>query len=264
MLEAVILGLAQGLAEWIPISSEGLIVAIKSNFFSGDKTIVDLIRLALFLHFGTFLSALVYFRKDVFNLTKTAFRPKESSEEDRKIFRFIFIVTLVSGLFGFLLLQFIGRFEEKLKLGSVFANTLIALMLFITATLQLSSKKTGLKEEKNLNIWDGLALGIMQGLSVIPGLSRSGLTVSALLLKKFNDTTALRLSFLLSLPIVFLGNLFLNFRSFSVSLELIVALIVSFLAGILTIDILLRLARKINFGYFAIFFGILLLIANFL
>lgn len=261
MLESLILGLAQGIAEWLPISSEGVIVTIKNTFFYQADPIQELIRLALFLHFGTFLAALVYFRKDVRQLVKALLRPKEADEENKKILYFLLIATLISGTLGFTLFKLIGEFEEKLKLGGIFINLLIALMLFITAFLQMKAKNGGLRTAKELKISDGIILGLVQGFSAMPGLSRSGLTVSALLLGKFDDAVALRLSFLMSLPIVLAGNLILNLETFNLSANSLLALTAAFLAGILTIDLFLRLAKKINFAYFTLFFGILVAVS---
>ncbi len=261
MLEAIILGFIQGVAEWIPISSEGAIIAVKNTFFPDGQTLSELIRLALFLHLGTFLAALIYFRKDVWQLLKHLFQPKNSTEENKKVFNFLLIATLISGLLGFALLQLVGHFEEKLKVGSAVINLLIAGMLLITAFLQLKKKENGLREAEDLKLSDGIILGLAQSFAVIPGLSRSGLTVSTLLLGKFNDTVALRLSFLLSMPIVLAGNLALNLEFFNFSTNSVFALIASFLVGILTIDLLLKLAKKINFGYFALFFATLLIVS---
>src|SRR3989339_2261259 len=103
MLEQIILGIIQGIAEWLPISSEGLIILVKSNFFS-QATLGENIRLALFLHLGTFLAALIYFRKDVFSLFNALFNFKKSEAETKKLFRFLIGATLISGILGLTLL----------------------------------------------------------------------------------------------------------------------------------------------------------------
>jgi len=93
----------------------------------------------------------------------------------------------------------------------------------------------------------------------LPGLCRSGFTVSALLLRLFDVQDALKLSFFMSLPIVLAGNIILNFNDLIFSNELIWGLIFSFIFGLLTIDLLLKIAKRINFGYFVLIFGLLLL-----
>jgi undecaprenyl pyrophosphate phosphatase UppP len=85
-----------------------------------------------------------------------------------------------------------------------------------------------------------------------------------LLLRKFEKAAALRLSFLLSLPVVFVGNIVLNFERFSLRIEDILGLISSFVVGILTIHLLLNLAKRVNFGYFVLIFGVLAIISVFL
>lgn len=261
MIEGFFLGITQGITEWLPISSEGIVILVKNTFFASEGGIVDLIRLSLFLHLGTFFAALIYFKKDVFLIIKKAFFPKEN-DGTRKILIFLFIATMVSGIIAFLLIGIVEKFEEIFKIGSRGINILIAAMLFITAFLQLRSKKDGLKKEDDIKIKDGFLLGFAQGLAIIPGLSRSGLTVSTLLLRKFDDTVALKLSFLMSLPIVFAGNLVLNAKMFLGGFHIsdIIALGASFLVGIIMIDFLLRLTRRVNFGYFALIFGSLLMI----
>jgi undecaprenyl-diphosphatase len=99
---------------------------------------------------------------------------------------------------------------------------------------------------------------------VLPGLSRSGLTVAALLFRKFEDTEALRLSFLMSLPIVLGGNIILNATSFELSPVAVWGVVTSFLFGLLTIHLLFRLAKKVNFAWFAVLFGVATIAAAFI
>lgn len=249
MAESIVLGIVQGVTEWLPISSEGIIVLLKVNFFKGSLTLSNLISYALFLHLGTFLAALIYFRKEVLNLA--LFKNKRS-------LKFYIIATLISGIIALGILQILKYVEKELVLGAKGLTLLIGLALLITATVQFK-KRAGLKKEENLKILDGVLLGLLQGLAIIPGISRSGITVSGLLLRKFNDSTALKLSFIMSLPVVLAGNIFLNLDKFVFSLENLVGLIFSFLLGIFTIHILLKLSQKINFAWFALIFGLIII-----
>lgn len=266
MIEALILGFVQGVVEWLPLSSEGTTIAVKSLFFPDNEPLVTLIRLSLFLHLGTFLAALIYFRKDVITVLNTLIKPKSNTFENRQILRFLLIATLISGSLGFSLLTFLSQFEKVLIGGSTYINLVIALMLMITAYLQVRSKNTKTKDSKKLKVSDGVILGLAQGFAVIPGLSRSGLTVSALLLREFNEVLALKLSFLMSLPIVLAGNIVLNADMFvdGVTLNMMVALLASFLAGFLTIDLLLKVAKRVNFAYFTFGFSLLIILATFI
>ena len=259
MLEQIILGTIQGIAEWLPVSSEGILVLIKTNFFA-EQGLEEAIKQILFLHLGTFLAALVYFRKDVLSLIKTLFNYKSANLETKKIFKFLIIVTSISGLLGFVLLKIFVGLESELFLSSKILTLIIGFLLIVTGVLQLKSSNRGNKKTIDLNNKDSLLLGLMQGLTVLPGLSRSGLTISALLLRKFNSKDALKLSFLMSLPIVLGGNIILNLKYFTFSIDLIIGLVFSFVFGLLTISLLLKIAKNINFGYFVLIFGLLVII----
>jgi len=259
MLEQIILGTIQGITEWLPVSSEGILVLIKTIFFAKQE-LEETIKQVLFLHLGTLLAAFVYFRKDVLSLIKTLFNYKLADLETKKIFKFLIIVTLISGSLGFILLKIFVGLESELFLSSKILTLIIGFLLIITGILQLKALNKGNKKAIDLNNKDSFLLGLMQGLAVLPGLSRSGLTISALLLRKFNSKDTLRLSFLMSLPIVLGGNIILNLKYFTFSIELIIGLVFSFIFGLLTIDLLLRIAKKINFGYFVLIFGLLVII----
>lgn len=263
MIEAIVLGVIQGVAEWLPISSEGAIIYVKNNFFQSGIEFQDLLREALFLHLGTFFAALIYLRKEVSKILETLFKYKKAEEEDKKVLIFLLITTFVSGLVGCTVIYSVSKFSDPLKTGGYFLNILIALMLFITSFLQFKSKKGGLKTEKNLTLTDGLILGIAQGFSSLPGLSRSGLTVSALLIKKFDDTVALRLSFLMSMPVVLLGNIFFYYDGFKLTINSLISLTLAFIFGLITIKYLLKLAKRIHFGYFTLIFGVLVIFSIF-
>lgn len=251
MIEQVILGIIQGIAEWLPVSSEGLIVLVKNNFFESGG-IENIIRQALFLHLGTFLAALLYFRKEVLSLTK-----------DKELLKFLIIATLISGIFGYGLIKVFLNLENELSLSTKAITLIIGLFLLLTALFQLKAKMGEYKERKDLNTKDGILLGLVQAIAVLPGLSRSGLTVSTLLLRKFKSREALTLSFLMSLPIVLGGNIILNFNQFSFNSGNLLGLFFSFIFGLLTIGLLLKIAGRINFGYFVLIFGLLVIISVF-
>lgn len=273
MLESIILGIIQGVAEWLPVSSEGLIVLVKTNFFNQGEGVKDLISLALFLHFGTFLAALVYFRKDVLNLLKVLFAYKNSTgeassnsinkkEEDKKVLFFLIITTLISGALGIVFLNYLDELNfDEIENASKIITAGIGALLLITAFLQFKSKKGGQRKSAGLKNSDSIILGIVQAFAALPGLSRSGLTVSALLLRRFNDETALKLSFLMSMPLILGGNIILNLDKFALSVEALAGLVLAFVFGIITIDLFLKLARIINFAWFVLIFGILMISA---
>jgi len=261
MLESFIIGAIQGIAEWLPVSSEGVIFLVKANIFASQDTLSEIISYALFLHFGTFLAALVYFRKEVKILFKSLFNYKKANSKDKKLLNFLIIATLISGFIGILILEFIKRIDVDISSIAQIVTVIIAILLFITAYLQLKVSNSGYRGENNLKTKDALILGFVQAFAALPGLSRSGLTVSSLLMLKYNKKSALRLSFLLSLPLILAGNIVLNLDKFNFNLESFIALASSFIFGWLTIKYLLKLTEKINFGYFVLFFAILTLLS---
>lgn len=257
MFEHFILGAVQGIAEWLPVSSEGMIVLVKTAFFEGGDFEM-LVRLALFLHLGTFLAALYYFRSDVKMLFKETLRYQDASDDHKKLINLIVVATLVSGALGFTLLQAFQDLEHRLGItgkGIMFA---VGVLLLITGILQFVGERAEAKQVKDLHTKDNLLLGIVQGFAALPGLSRSGLTVAAFLLRGFDKAVALRLSFLLSLPIVLGGNILLNLKDgVFFSVEALVGLVSSFVFGLITIEVLMRIARKVRFGWFVLLFAAL-------
>ncbi|MEX0933528.1 MAG: undecaprenyl-diphosphate phosphatase [Candidatus Paceibacterota bacterium] len=265
MFEAFILGSIQGITEWLPVSSEGVLVLVKSNFFSSDVGLEELIRQSFFLHLGTFFAALLYFRKEVIRIIHSLFTYQKAKVEDQKLIQFLLVSTLISGVLGMLLLHFIGEIDSHIDMRSQLINLFVGALLLITAFMQLRAPARGHKNVSNLTLKDAGILGLTQGLSALPGFSRSGLTVSMLLLRNYDKEAALRLSFLMSLPVVLGANIILNAEEMLlISGSSLVGILSSFIFGIITIGLLIKLARNINFGLFVLFFGFLTILSAFL
>lgn len=266
MYESVLLGIIQGIIEWLPVSSEGFVALAKVHLFRSEQTVTQLVDYAVFLHMGTFLAAFIHFRRRVLELLWALVRYRDASLENRKVLGFLLISSAVSGLFGFLLLGMLREIEQSVSLAGKGATLFIGLLLLATALVQL--RRTSAGEQKRtasqLTLVDGLVLGVAQGLAILPGISRSGFTVSGLLLRGINETQALVLSFLMSLPAVLGANIVLNLERFALSLDSLLALAFSFLFGLLTIRLLLAIARKLDFGWFALIFGLLTVAAAFI
>lgn len=257
IIQSVILGALQGITEWLPISSSAVVVFMLSRLYEVTDPGV-LVRMSLFFHMGTFFSALIYFRKEVIALTKKLLRYNYSDTSTKNTIKFLFFATVVSGLVGIVLLKLFVDVTNSLELTGKTISLAIGVLLLFTGVLQLKTKHIGTKRERDLRIKDGLLVGVAQGLAVLPGISRSGITISTLLLKRFNNTTALRLSFVMSLPIVFFGNIILNLEYFAFSTPGLYGILASFVFGLLTIHALMKLSKKINFGWFVILFALLM------
>lgn len=260
ILQYLILGIIQGILEWLPISSSAFTIFTMSNFFH-IQDVNFLLKSALLLHLGTFLAATIYFRKEVKNLITTIFRYKKSSNDKLVLFNFILIATVVTAFIGLVILIILSLFDNLEFTGKIISFA-IGFLLLITGTFQIKTKRRfkGHRKESDLKNKDSFVLGFAQGFATLPGVSRSGITVSTLLLRNFEDTAALKLSFLMSLPVVLFGNLILNYREFAdVSGLAIYGLLASFVFGLATIHGLIKLSKKINFGWFVLVFAILMM-----
>lgn len=259
MFETIILGAIQGVAEWLPISSSALVSLVSINFFGGGA--LESISLALFLHIGTFAAALVYYWREVCAVLKSFFHWKSANKETKQLSRFLSITTVLSLVIAGILFLAGEQILFRLEASGRMLTGVIGLMLLATGIMQIYFRQIGERSIEDQTSKDSLVLGAAQGLAVIPGISRSGITIAALLLRQFKERDALRLSFLMSLPIVLIGNIALQFSSFRVDLELFVGAIVAFIFGLLTIHILVKVARSVAFGYLALLFGIFSLLA---
>lgn len=230
----IFLGILQGIFEWIPISSEG-IVALTSQYFLKEFHPIDL---AIFLHLGTFFAAIIYFRKDWKEVLTL---------KNKDLFYFLIIATLTSLLVSFPLYQ-------SLKKVAIGASLLMIMSfgLFLTSFLEKRRKFFDL----NLNQLAILS-GFLQGLSVIPGLSRSGSTIFGLSLAKKNPSEILKISYMMSAPVILLGSFYLYFKNPLLLREGWISLIFSFLVGISTLHYLIKFSQRINFRKFTLIFALL-------
>jgi len=262
MSEHFWLGAVQGVAEWLPVSSEGALALVWPWIRGSGAPFPEIIRYALFLHLGTAMAVALYFRSEWAHLFGGIRRFNRAPEATRRVLGFLGLSTLISGLLGLLVLRFSISLATHLASGAKGLTLLIGGLLLVTAALQLKAGNRGLRTTSQLKISDGVWLGIAQGLAVLPGLSRSGMTVSVLMLRGMQDTVALRLSFLMSLPIVILGNLLWP-PSGAVPPGAWLAMAVACIVGMLTMHGLIRLSQRISFGAFVGAFGLLVLASAF-
>ena len=261
MFEQVILGTIQGITEWIPVSSKTCVILAKIYFFNSRATLNELIQYSLFLHLGTFFAAVVYFRKDIVNILKALIVPRQADEEGRKILIFLIITTVLTAL-GLLITDQASALAHGARHAKAALMSLIAALLIVTGVLQIRSKTVGKRTPKDLTILDGILLGLAQALATLPGLSRAGITMAALSFRNFDKEHTLKLSFLMSLPVILIGNIVKNHHAiFSFGPQWVGAL-TAFIVGILSIGVLMRFARRVNFGAFLIFIGAVLAIAT--
>lgn len=269
MIEYIIIAIIQGLLEWLPISSSGQVMIITTNLF--DISPEQAYSLSIWLHLGTTLAVLLKFRVDFIEMFKS-FIPKiyEVSEIDIRKRNWLIYATLGTGITAiplYFTFKFIISETFKASQGDII-TLFISGLLVITGIILLQAKKTNFKNSiedipmTNLPK-DSFLSGLVQGVAILPGVSRSGVTVSAILLEKYNQDNALRLSFLMSVPVAF-ASIAVDFIFAEVSIFgildpflIVTTTLISFIMGYLTMELLLRIAQKINFGYFCVLYGMI-------
>ena len=161
MEEAIVLGLLQGIFEWLPVSSQGVIVAVHSLLFDGE--VAEGIGYSLWLHIGTVPSVLVAFRKETAQIVgEVLARPTKPSP----LVAFLVVSTVVSGVVGLPLVLFLTDLSESA--GSA-VMVVLGVALLITGALQITRRNTGARARDDLEVKDGLLAGVSQGLGGHPG-----------------------------------------------------------------------------------------------
>ena len=247
MIEIFILSLIQGVTEFLPISSTShLVIAAKYFDFNNQGLSVD-----VSLHIGSFIAVIFYFYKDIRNFY-----------ENKKLFFQIFISALPVMFVGFFLAE--TNIIEKVRNIETIAwtTTLFGILLYLSDKFQLQKN---IKE--NFNIKSAIIIGLLQILSLIPGVSRSGIAITAARFLRFKRVDSAKISFLLSIPILCAVSIFglkniLTSDSISISKVNLIAILLSFIFSLLTIKYFLKYIKKFSldfFVYYRVAVGVLLL-----
>lgn len=258
-LQAIIMGLVQGLAEFLPVSSSGHLVL--SKFILGAELGTSAL-FEILLHVGTLLAVFVFYWKDVLNLIKEGLllikdsflfvfkRKKFDLYLERKMVVFIIVASIPTAILGLLMEAFL----EDLFLSSVVA---VGFALLVTGTMLMLIRKMP-KSDKTLEEMkgrDAFTIGLVQGIATIPGISRSGSTVTAGLFCGLDKEFAFRFSFLMSIPAI-LGAAVLKMMDVNIA-DLTanagpyaVGMIVAAVVGYASIRWLKNLIQKDQFHYF--------------
>lgn len=204
-IQAILMGIVQGLSEFLPVSSSGHLV-FTSNFYKLYKGLEiaqhtnEEVFFDIMVHLGTLVAVLIFFRKDIMNILKAmwnAFKLHDWSNRDAKLGLYILLGTIFTVIIALPL----KPIAEKL----VFTPSIVGVLLFITGFVLLASEymsKNFKAHKENVDLKTSLMIGLAQGLAALPGFSRSGWTIATGLFCGLDRTTAARYSFLLSIPII--------------------------------------------------------------
>ncbi len=269
IIQAIIMGIVQGLSEFLPVSSSAHLV-ITSNLYKVLKNIpiqeqqTQEIFLDIMLHLGTLIAVLIFFRKDIISIIKaflSAIKTKDFSNQDAKLSLYIIFGTVITVLIAYPL----NTVAEKL----VFAPCIVGILLIITGCLLFFSErysKNLSKKSADIDTKTAIFMAIAQGIAALPGFSRSGLTIAAGLLNKQQRVTAARYSFLLSIPIILGASMLYPLIKIDLNelysynwTSIITGTIVSAIVGYLCIKYFLKFVGKYSlafFGYYCIIIGV--------
>jgi undecaprenyl-diphosphatase len=253
----IILGLIQGLTEFLPVSSSGHLV-LAQHYLPGFQAAP--LPFDVILHVGTLFSLIIYFFGDIRDIVVSFFRRDAAdSAQNRRLGWLIVIGTIPAGVVGLL-------FKDPIE--ALFSNwTIIPYMLIATAVLLFVGERWGRskRELESLGVRDALIIGILQAVAIMPGISRSGSTISGGLMTGLKKEAATRFSFILSIPAVF-GAFILSLGDFTqFDISFIVGAVVACLVGLLAIWLTFRfvVAKRLwIFSLYLIIVGGFIIILN--
>ena len=238
LIEALILAVIQGLTEWLPVSSSGHLVITQKVLGLNPPLIFDVM-----LHIGTLIVVLTVFRKDIVDIIKAVIK-RDFETEEGKLALFIFVGSVPIAIIGFVFYDFFK---------SLFSNLLaVGVAIIITGSLIfVSEKRIG---NRKMGILDSLLIGLAQAVTIIPGISRSGITVATGLLRKIDKTKAFRYSFLLSVPAV-IGATVMESKDLVTgnvdAVPLFLGAIISMVVGYTSLKLLQKIIMNEKFHLFA-------------
>lgn len=226
LIKYIILGILQGITEPLPISSSGHIYIFKAMF---NTVIFNDLNLEIFLNFASFIAILIIFRKNVIDLIKGFFNYiKTNGKENKKEYKYCWMIvlgTIPVGILGVLLKETI----ENLLARNIF---FVGIGFLITAiSLLLVSNRKGKKEDEDLTWKDAVIVGLFQAISIIPGISRSGMTLVGCLACGMSKKSSLKYTFMLYFP-VSVATMALGVLDFQAS-NLDIMMLIYYIAGMI-------------------------------
>ncbi len=252
-LAGLILAVVQGVSEWLPISSSGHLVVAEWLLGHNADFVFEVV-----VHLGTLMAVFVYYGRDIVDIVRALLHRRWKSEHGR-LGTLIGIATIPAAAVGFIFRQIFELTFENLGLVAI-GFGITALVLFITS---LDFERIAFVKRESFGYREALIVGIAQVFALFPGISRSGMTIAAGLLAGLKEKEALRLSFLMSIPVIFGANI-LVIGTQPLPSNLVWATLLSFIVGMTTIHLLLKylLKNKKNLWWFGVYTSILALLVG--
>lgn len=254
MLDIIILGIIQGIAEFLPISSSAHLIIFREIFGLGSN-IGSNIELAfdLALHFGTLLAIVIFFFKELWKLLIDGLT-KGNKTKDGKLFWFLILATIPAGIVGVLFEDVFDSFFRKQLWLIALALIIMGIIIYL-----VDKKSKAYKSMKDLKWYQALIIGCAQVFALIPGFSRSGTTITASRALGLDREDSAKFSFYLSIPVVAGATLFSLIKDNTITIiseNLMIfgiGILISFIVGLLCISFLLKYIKKNDFKIFMIY-----------
>jgi len=248
IINAIILGVVQGLTEFLPVSSSGHLEIAKKIL--GEEIVAEKsLLMTVVLHFATALATLFVFKNEVLSITKGVLL--FDFENDEFKFSLKIILSMIPAVF--IGLNFNKEIEQLFSCGIFY----IGIMLIITGILLLLADKSR-PSNKNINYKDAILIGISQAIAIIPGISRSGATISTSVLLGIDKETSARFSFLMVVPLIF-GKMFQDLFSGNIIYDdtiftsLLAGFSSSLITGFFACKLMIAIVKKSKLKYFSIY-----------
>jgi undecaprenyl-diphosphatase len=269
LLVGLILGVVQGVSEWLPVSSKTQII-IASTYLI-HITFQQAYTFGLFMELGAIIAAVIYFRRELLSLIRVLIGKGTGSE--KKLFVYVVVATVITGIIGVPLYLFADSLTG-ISLG--IPMMIVGLILIVDSLLIGYSKKrqregTNRRKLADLKMKDYVLVGIAQGIAALPGVSRSGTTTSAMLLMNVEPDEAFRLSFVIGIfaaAAAFLLTIVVSHTNVTAVLSiigtsgLVVAILTATVVSLFLIDFLIKIARKSKIAYLTAALGIIAILGG--
>jgi len=254
IISVIILGILQGIAEFLPISSSAHLIIARDIFKIGiDMQASIELTFDVALHFGTSLAIIIYFWKDLWKILISGLT-KGTKDVDGKIFWYLIIATIPAGIVGVLFEDVFESFFRKQIWLIAIALIVMGIIIYL-----VDKKRKETKDLKTMSIKDAIIIGVGQVFALIPGFSRSGTTITAARFLGLDRTDSAKFSFYLSIPVVLGATLLTLIKDNTlviISENLLIfglGVLVSFVTGLLCIAFLLKYIKKHGFKVFMIY-----------